>query len=77
MAVARSQTVEDGGPRQRIDRTLHFEGTPQEFIRVEMVIRRPFSLVNFTQRLVIRASKETEAVTASLEAIRIEGQGQP
>lgn len=73
--VSRSQTVEDGGPRQRIDRTLHFEGTPEEFIRLEMAVRRPYATVNFTQRLVIRASMVTGAVTAALEAIRIEGQG--
>jgi hypothetical protein len=70
--VARSQTVEDGGPRQRIDTHLLREGTPEETIRIEMMIRRPYALMNFTQRLVIRASKATEAVTASLEAIRTE-----
>jgi len=70
--VARTQTVEDGGPRRPIVRTLHFEGTPQEFVRVEMVIRRPYSLLDFTHRLVVRASQVTEEVTLSLEALRIE-----
>lgn len=70
--VSRAQTVEDGGPRQRIDQTLHHEGTPEEFLRIEMVVRQPYSLKNFSQRLVIRASRVTEDITASLEAIRTE-----
>ena len=65
--VARSQTVEDGGPRRPIVRTLHHEGTEREFVRVEMVVRRPFSLLDFSQRLVARASQVTGDVTLSLE----------
>lgn len=70
--VSRSQTVEDGGPRQPIDWTLHYAGTPREFARIEMAVRRPYSLMNFTHRLVIRASMVTGEVTASLEGLRIE-----
>jgi hypothetical protein len=70
--VSRSQTVEDGGPRQRIDTWLSHEGTPEERIRIEITVRRPYSLINFTQRLVIRASKATGDVTAALETLRIE-----
>lgn len=65
--VSHGQTVEDGGPRQRIDWTLQHAGTPEEFARIEMVIRRPFSLTNFSRRLVICASMVTGEVTASLE----------
>jgi hypothetical protein len=65
--VSRSQTVEDGGPRQVIERQLFDEDMPTEFMRIEMVIRRPYSLVNFTQRLVLRASKVTGRITASME----------
>lgn len=64
--VARSQTVEDGGPRQRIDRHLLHEGTTEERVRIEIAVRRPYALINFTQRLVIRASRATEEITASL-----------
>ena len=70
--VSRSQTVEDGGPRRPIERTLHHAGTPEEFVRVEMVIRRPYSLMDFSQRLVIRASLVTGEVTATLEGILVE-----
>jgi hypothetical protein len=70
--VSRSQTVEDGGPRQRIDTWLLHEGTPEEKIRIEIVIRRPYSLLNFTQRLVIRAEKASERITMALEGIRTE-----
>jgi hypothetical protein len=70
--VARSQTVEDGGPRRPVLWHLLQEGTADETMRVEMVIRRPYSLMDFTQRLVIRANRHTEEITASLEAIRTE-----
>lgn len=70
--LARAQTVEDGGPNQRIDRHLIDGGTPDERIRIEIAVRKPYSLVNFTQRLVIRASRDTERITASLESIRTE-----
>ncbi len=70
--VARSQTVEDGGPRRPPTTTLHHAGTTKEFLRVEMVIRRPFSLLDFTQRLVIRASQITGDVTMTLERVRTE-----
>lgn len=72
MSQCRAQTVEDGGPMQRIDCHLIDGGTPEERIRIEMVVRQPYSLVNFTQRLVIRATRATEQITASLESIRTE-----
>lgn len=70
--VARAQTVEDGGPRRPIHQTLHHEATPREFMRIEMIVRRPFSLLDFSQRLVVRASMVTGEITASLESVRIE-----
>ena len=70
--VARSQTVEDGGPRRPVIWRLLHEGAPEETMRAEMVIRRPYALTDFTQRLIIRAEKHTERITASLEAIRTE-----
>lgn len=70
--VARSQTVEDGGPRRPPFITLHHAGTAREFMRIEMVVRRPFSLQDFTARLVIRASQVTGDVTAALERLRTE-----
>lgn len=70
--VARSQTVEDGGPRQPIDWTLHHAGQAEEFARIEMAVRRPNALMNFTKRLVIRASQVTGEITASLEGLRTE-----
>jgi hypothetical protein len=70
--VARSQTVEDGMARLAPFSTLHFEGSAQEFIRIEMVVRRPWSLLDMDRRLVIRASLVTGEVTAALEGIRVE-----
>lgn len=70
--VARSQTVEDGMARQPPFTTLHNEGTEREFIRVEMVVRRPWSPLDMERRLVIRASKATGEVTAGLERLRTE-----
>jgi hypothetical protein len=67
-----SQTVEDGIARRPPHTTLHFEGTAQEFIRVEMLVRRPWSLHHLDRRLVIRASQVTGEVTASLETLRTE-----
>lgn len=70
--VARSQTVEDGMARQPPFSTLHFEGSATEFIRIEMIVRRPWSLFDMDRRLVIRASQVTGEVTAALERLRIE-----
>ncbi len=64
MTVQRSQTVEDGGPRQRIERMLLRD--EHEWMRVVMDIRRPYALENFTKRLVIHACIGTESVVASL-----------
>ena len=69
--VARSQTVEDGAPRWAPHVTLHYEGMPQEFIRVELAVRLPSGYR--PRRLVIRASQVTPGeVTAALEAVRVE-----
>lgn len=70
--VARSQTVEDGLARRPPFTTLHFEGTDREFIRIEMVVQRPWSPLDMERRLVIRASKATGEVTAALEKLRTE-----
>lgn len=70
--VARSQTVEDGMARWPPFSTLHFEGTDREFIRIEMVVRRPWSLLDLDRKLVIRASQVTGEVTAALERLRTE-----
>ena len=70
--VAPSQTVEDGLARRPPFTTLHGEGTAAEFIRVEMEVRRPWSLLDFDRRLVIRASLITGEVTAALERLRVE-----
>lgn len=70
--VAISQTVEDGTARRAPFTSLHFEGTAQEFIRVEMVVRRPWSLLDLDRRLVIRASQVTGEVTIALERLRVE-----
>lgn len=69
--VSRAQTAEDGGPRRSIERWLLHEGTPEETIRIEMVVRRPYSLLDFTDRLVIRACRDGK-VTMALERLRIE-----
>lgn len=74
MGVAASQTVEDGAPRDVPFTTLHHEGESQEYIRVEMSVRVQWWLVDSSPRarLVIRASKESEQVTAALESLRTE-----
>lgn len=72
MGVAASQTVEDGMARRWPLTTLHHEGGVDEYIRIEMVVRRPWSCLDFERRLVIRASRETERVTIALERLRIE-----
>jgi len=72
MHVAPSQTIEDSEARQAPVTTLHFEGMPQEFVRVEMTVRQPWSPQDLDRRLVIRASQHTGEVTASLEKLRIE-----
>lgn len=69
--MAGSQTVEDGAARLVPFTTLHHEGTEREFIRIEMVVRRPWSLQDFDQRLVIRASQVTGRVTIALERLRL------
>lgn len=70
--LASSQTVEDGQARRAPFTTLHFEGTAIEFIRIEMAVRRPWSLQDLDRKLVIRASQVTGQVTAALEKLRIE-----
>lgn len=70
--VARSQTVEDGPARRAPFATLHHEGSAQEFIRIEMIVRRPWSLLDMDRRLVLRASQVTGRVTAALEKLRTE-----
>ncbi|MDP2319553.1 MAG: hypothetical protein Q8O42_09485 [Acidobacteriota bacterium] len=50
--------------------TLHNEGTAREFIRIELVVRRPWSLLDMEHKLVIRASQHTGVVTATLERSR-------
>ena len=72
MHVAHSQTLEDSAARQAPYTTLHFEGTAQEFLRVEMTVRQPWSPQDLDRRLVIRASQISGEVTASLEKLRIE-----
>lgn len=67
--LAYSQTVEDGLPRQGPTFTLCNEGSPREFVRVEMTVRQP---VLMPSRLVIRASQKTLEITASIERIRVE-----
>lgn len=69
MGVARSQTVEDGAPRELPETTLHGEGTDREFVRIAMGIRQS---VTEPAKLVIRASQHTIEVTAALERIRVE-----
>lgn len=63
--VSHAQTVEDGGPMRAPDTTLHHEGTSLEFMQIAIVVRRPYSLLDFTQRLVIRASQGTGVARAN------------
>ena len=70
--MAISQTVEDGQARRPPFTTLHHEGTAVEFMRVEMDVRRPWSLLDFDRKLVIRASQITGRVTIALERLRCE-----
>lgn len=69
MAVAHGQTVEDGGPRRPLVWHLLQAGTVEESIRIEMVIRRPCSLLDFTHRLVVRARRADEVITMALERV--------
>lgn len=70
--VSHAQTVEDGGPRRPVVWHLLHEGSEKETMRAEMVIRRPYALLDFTLRLVIKAEKHTDRITASLERLRTE-----
>lgn len=74
MGVARSQTVEDGPPRDRPLVTLHAEGAQTEWIRVEMTVRVEWWRLHGAPnaRLVIRASQVSGGVTAALERLRVE-----
>ncbi len=70
--VSRSQTAEDGTARRAPLITLHHAGTAREFMRIEMLVRRPWSLLDLDRRLVIRASIVTGDVTVALEKLRTE-----
>lgn len=72
--VSRSQTAEDGAPREAPFITLHNEGTDLEFIRIEMNVRIEFWRLDAQPRahLVIRALKVGGEVTAALERIGVE-----
>jgi hypothetical protein len=70
VGVAHGQTVEDGAPREPPYRTLHFEGTEREFVRVEIAVKQ--TAMTGRWRVVMRACQHTQELTASLERIRIE-----
>lgn len=60
-------TVEDLGPHRPVHYTLLHPDTADETMRVEMPIRRPRLLEDFSAHLVICACKATGRITASLQ----------
>lgn len=67
MPVCRWQTVEDGPPREGIDRWLKHEGHVTEHVLVAIPVRHPVSHQVMRTHVVIRASQATEDVTVALE----------
>jgi hypothetical protein len=65
MTVALSQTVEDGPPRDRVDRILRHEGHITENIVVGLEVRHPDTHSVMRTRLVIRAYQSDGEITAA------------
>jgi hypothetical protein len=65
MTVARSQTVEDGPPRDRVDRLLRHEGHVTENVKVGIEVRHPITHDVLRTRLVIRAYQADGEITAA------------
>lgn len=72
MVVAHSQTVEDAEPNRWPKMSLHHEFTSAEFVRYELLVRRPWACADFDRKLVIRLSQTSTAVTCALEVLRVE-----
>jgi hypothetical protein len=60
-------TIEDGEPIHWPDMTLQNEMTSFEYVQYKVCVRRPLSLVNFTEQVVIRLSQTSTRVTCALE----------
>lgn len=60
-------TVEDAEPRIWPSMTLHHEYTTKECVEYKVSVRIPRTLTSFTQRLTIRLSQTSTAVTCALE----------
>lgn len=71
MAALEWNAQEDGRAGRDPFRTLHHEGTAEEFVRLEMPIRLPW-WAKRKVRLVMRAYQATGDVTLALERIRVE-----
>jgi hypothetical protein len=75
MAVCRWQTVEDGAPREGIDRWVKHEGHITEHILIALPVRHPDTHSPMRTHVVIRASQHTGEITLSLEFYQPEDDG--
>jgi hypothetical protein len=60
-------TVEDGDPRTMPVWSVEHEHTTFEFVREEVSVRRPGTLTNFIDRIVLQFSQTSTRVTCALE----------
>lgn len=67
MVVSRWQTVEDGKPRDEVDRLLRHEGHVTEHVFIAVPVRLSPSRQPMRVHLVIRACQHTGEVTAAWE----------
>lgn len=62
-----NQTVEDWEARAMPDMTLQHADTTFEFVQYQFSVRKPMTLTNFRETVVIRLSQTSTKVTVALE----------
>lgn len=72
VAVCRWQTVEDGAPRDGVDRLLRHEGHITEHICVAIPVRHPVTHSVMRTHLLVRASQADGEITAALEHYEVD-----
>lgn len=65
--VCRWQTVEDGAPRDTVERHLRHEGHITEHLFIPVPVRHPLTHHVMRVHLVLRASQSSGDVTAACE----------
>jgi hypothetical protein len=66
VTVCRWQTVEDGAPRDRVDFIKRHEGHVTENVKVGIEVRHDITHSVMRTRLVVRAYRADEEITAAL-----------